>query len=266
VLSNIAFASTDQFKDYTIRVFNGSATCFSDATLRFTNPCYQGSCVQPTNNTAQAVAATCGTNGSINNNASISIANIVNGNRYAYSVGTNYTGGSYDGAAVISSGQISITGLTGSSSATQFVVRIWNGNNSCFKDVSVTVPGVNCSPACTNPTFNITSTPPTCVNGSAQPNATVSISSITNGSKYQICIDQTFTCTPNYAGASAISGSGPLVVYSTLGFDSNQQYRDFTVRVYNGVETCYLDKTLRIYNPCFVCCGLAINSISLTNV
>jgi len=263
--SNIGFTSSQEYRDFNVRVFNNSSTCYTTTPLRFYNQCYQTPCINPTHGTVSVTPATCASSsGTINNNAIISIPGVGNTTKYGYSSGTVYSGPTYS-TAFDSGSTITIANLNGSSTDSPYVIRMFNGRNNCFIDVAVTVPGVNCVVPCDTPAFTITSTPPTCTDGNANSNGTVSITSITNGTKYQICLDSTFTCTPNYVGSPTISGAGPIVVFNTLGFDPGQEYKDFTVRVYNGSETCFNTHTLRINNPCYVCCGLAINSITLTN-
>ena len=267
IASNIAFSSTDQYKDFTVRVFNGSGSCFSTAPFRFSNPCYQSACTAPTFNNPVKTAATClNSSGGINNNASISIGGIQNGTKYGYSVGTTYTGVDFNGAAAVSSNQISITGLAGSANTTQYVIRIWNTVAGCFVDVPVSIAGVNCNAQCTVPVFTITEQKPTCSNGAANANGKITLTSISNGTKYQACMAQTFNCTPDYDSALAISGSGAVTVLNNYTFNANEEFRDISVRVYNGNVNCAETHSLRLYNPCYVCCGLTINNITLVNV
>lgn len=264
--SNIGFTALEEYKDFNVRLFNNSANCFATQALRFYNQCYQAPCISPTHGTLVVTKATCAnSSGAINNNATISIPGVNSATKYGFSTGTVYSGPDFSTAYGIAGNTITLANLTGSANDTNYVIRIFNGRNNCFLDVPVVVPGMNCVVACDTPAFTITSTPPTCTDGNAASNGTVSITGITNGTKYQICLDSTFSCTPNFVGSPAITGSGPIVVFNTLGFDSTEAYKDFTVRVYNGSETCFNTHTLRINNPCFVCCGMSISSITLTN-
>lgn len=269
VLSGIGFASNQEYRDFTVRLYNGSANCYSDANFRFINPCYGGGgeqCTQPTHNTPVATQATC--NGSTqNNNASISISGIANGNKYGYSAGSSYNGPSYASAVTIPGSTINVGGLTGSASPTLYTFRIFNGSNTCYKELTVTVPGRACSSQCAAPVFTLSSTPATCSGtaGQSNNNGKINISGITNGTKYQICLDTSFSCTPNFANSPVITGSGPIEVIDYLGFLPDQPSKTVFVRVYNGAENCYTDKSIVVNNPCLSCCSMQITGVEVNN-
>jgi|GEM_PF-5944075 len=266
VVNNIGFTANEEFRDYNVRVFNGRADCFTTIAYKFYNPCYVPSCVSPTTGTPVVTQATCAGNGVINNNASITIPSVGNATKYGYSLGSVYSGADYSTAYDVVGSQINIASLAGSANATSYVVRIFNGRNDCYVDKPITVAGKNCQEACVNPTFTIGSLAPTCNSGVSNNNGNVSINNIANGTRWQLCIDTTFTCTPNYDGATSFTGVGPLVVLPNMGYSTGQEYRDFTVRVYNNSATCFTDHTLRTYNPCFVCCTMGVTSVELNNV
>ena len=92
--------------------------------------------------TVSSVVGTC--TGSIpNNNASINITSVSNGNQAGVSTGATYTGPSYGavGTIDVSSGSGSFPNLMHN---TQYTVRIFNGSNDCYFDYVVTTPSVTC--------------------------------------------------------------------------------------------------------------------------
>lgn len=370
IVQNLGFTAQEQYRDYTVRAYNGSQGCYSDATFRYMNPCYSsGSCTTPGNSTPTASQATC-TGSVLNNNASILITNITNANKYGFSTGSTYSGPNYANGLPVGGSQINLTGLVGSQNSTTYTIRLYNGSEECIKDIVVTIPGkvcdvpcttptygsksgnaatctssvinsdasiaitgitgmtrygvsngnsysgpnysgafasvatsinltnlpgsasiqtktirifngsdscyldvvqtipaTSCAPSCTNPTFNISSTPPTqCVGEQSSADGKVTISSIANGTKWQICIAPTFNCTPNFAGSPVISGAGPIEVANYIGFSAGETSKTIVVRVYNANESCYTDHSVVMQNPCISCCGMTINNVQLTNV
>lgn len=251
-------------QQYRVRLFNGSDTCFVDVAIVVPGSSCSASCVSPIFSQRTSAAATC-TGTTPNNNASITVTGISSADKYGISQGSIYTGVNYDGALPVSS-TLSITNLNGSTSQTVYVIRIFNGSNDCYIDLLQTVPASVCAGACVSPDFILTSTPNTCTGTTANSDGIVTISSITNGNRYQICLDSLFTCTPDYANASVITGTGSINVYTSLGFTAGQTARPFTVRVYNGSQSCYTDKSITIVNPCISCCVMTINNITLTDV
>lgn len=267
VLDNIGFSSNQEYKDYTVRMYNGSINCFRDNTVRFLNPCYNGGgqCTNPSAGTPIVTPATCsGTN--INNDASIVIPSIANTNKYGYSQGTTYSGPSY-GSAMTAYVAISVGNMTGSASVRNYVFRLFS-SDTCWTDIPVVMPASNCTDQpCTKPDFSITSVLPTCngTDGGTNNNGKFSIQGVTNGNKFQICLDGDFSCTPNYANSPVITGAGPHEVFASFSFSSDQTSKPFTVRVYNGSETCFTDKTVIVQNPCKSCCSMNISSIEVNN-
>lgn len=85
-----------------------------------------------------------------NDDASINISNVNNGDEANYSIGASYSGPNYQGAGAIdvSSGSGSITGLMHN---TQYTVRIFNGAEDCFTDFTVTTLDITCEPPCPDP-------------------------------------------------------------------------------------------------------------------
>ena len=267
IKSNVGFGPSEAYKDFNVRVYNGSLDCYETKYVRVDNPCLLPGCTLPTNGTPVATPATC--NGTVvNNDASISISGIANANKYGFSYGETYTGPNYASALNVSSGVINIGNITGSSNATNITVRMWNNNESCHKDVLVSVAGKTCNSGCTAPTLTIGSLPPTCSGGQSNQDGNVSINNIANGNRYQVCPGSVFNCTPNYSSATPFTGVGPILVVPQLGFLSTEQFKEFVVRVYNQSQDCFTDKYIKVNNPCYNsnCCTLTITNVQLTNV
>lgn len=252
--------------NYVIRIFNATNDCHADVLITIQGTSCEANCdTQPSYTAKAAIEATC--NGeTVNNNAGVSITGVTNGTRYGYALGTSYVGPAYSSGINLVGSQILVNNLTGSSSPTTYTFRIWNGAPDCYIDVTQIIPGKTCSITCVNPTFELASTNPTCTgDGTSNSNGTLSITGLGNGNKYQLCIASSWSCTPNYAGSPNITGAGPHLVTNNIGFLTGEPYIDFTVRVYNGNETCYTTKTLRVINPCTSCCDLEINNVTVIN-
>ena len=252
--------------NYVIRIFNATNDCHADVLITIPGTSCTANCVnQPSFTAKAAIEATC--NGdTVNNNAGVSITGIANATKYGYALGATYAGPAFSSGINVVGSQILVNGLPGSPTATTYTFRIWNGAADCYIDVTQVIPGKTCSVTCVNPTFSLSSTPPTCNgDGSSNNDGVLSITGLSNGTKYQLCIAPSWTCTPNFENSPIISGSGPHIVLNDLGFSSNQEFRDFTVRVYNGSATCYTTQTLRVFNPCVSCCELQINSVTVIN-
>lgn len=266
IVNNVGFTAGEEYRDYNVRVFNGGPNCFTTLAYRFNNPCYATACVTPTAGNNVVTQATCAGVNVVNNNAAVNIPSVANANRYGYSSGTVYSGVDYASAVNITGGQINITSLAGSANTTTYVVRIFNGRNDCYIDRAVSIPGKTCQETCVNPVFTIGGLDPTCNSGVSNSNGNVSINNIANGNRYQVCPNSTFNCTANYDTATPFTGVGPIAVVQNLGYTTGQEYKDFTVRVFNGSVACYTDHSLRTYNPCFVCCTMGVSSVELNNV
>lgn len=267
IVNNVGFAQGEAYRDYTIRVFNGSPNCFTTLSYRFNNPCYISACVTPTSGNNVITQATCAGVNVVNNDAAVNIPAVVNGTKYGYSSGTVYSGPDYTSASNISGGQINITSLTGSANTTSYVVRIFNGRSDCYVDRAVTIPGKNCQASCVNPAFTIGVLNPTCNSGVSNQNGNVNINNVANGNRWQLCAGASFTCTPNYETATPFTGVGPIMVIPNHGF-AGEEFKDYTIRVFNNSQNCFTDHSVRVTNPCYnnTCCNLVINNIQLTNV
>lgn len=251
ILTNVGFSVGQQYKDFAVRVYNGSESCYTDHTLRFNNPCY-GQCTYPSYQNAVIVSASCAPGDVPNNNASVILSGVLNWNKTNFSVGSFYSGPNYASTDDGYSPSTTISyELPGNNNDVEYTIRLFNGNDSCVTDITFVMPGSNCDDECEAPSFSLAFTPPTCTNGEADNNGILTIPTHADATKYQVCYDSSFSCTPNYGSAIAIVGSGAIVVSSSIGFSPSEQYRDISVRLYNGEVGCFKTETIRVTNPCF---------------
>ena len=92
------------------------------------------------------------TNTTPNNNATIALSGVMNGDEAGIIAGADYTGGPAYGDASnidISSGSGTFMNLMHN---TQYTVRVFNGANACFTDVMVTTATIDCNTSVTCPT------------------------------------------------------------------------------------------------------------------
>lgn len=99
----------------------------------------------PTLDEPMTSAGSC-TEGMPNDDATISLTNIQGADRYGVSTagaGT-YNGPAYAGANNLGSSSLTLNGLMHS---TQYIIRLYNGDDNCYTDVSITVSPPECSTA-----------------------------------------------------------------------------------------------------------------------
>ncbi|MCR9099093.1 MAG: hypothetical protein NXI25_04025, partial [bacterium] len=115
------------------------------------------SCVSPTA-VATPAAGTC-VAGAVTNNATIDLTMVMNGDEAGISAGSTYTGPDYGDAANIdvSGGTGSFTGLMHN---TQYTIRVFNMDNGCNVDYTVTTPDL------TLPTVTLNDPADVCIDGS----------------------------------------------------------------------------------------------------
>ncbi|TDB67309.1 SdrD B-like domain-containing protein [Arundinibacter roseus] len=108
-------------------------------------------CVQPVVASIDPVAASCDGK-TANTDASFSVSGIVGGNRYTYA--TSLAGlSTYAAATSLNGASFTINGLPnpGSASGQEYIVRIFNGKDDCFTDITLTIPFRDCSEVCVKP-------------------------------------------------------------------------------------------------------------------
>jgi SprB repeat len=129
---------------YTVTVTDANS-CTTTCASTVVDP----SCTQPTVGTPSPTPATC-TAGTPNSDAKIDIAGIANGDKYAY--GTTGAGGfAYATATAFAGATISITGLPNPATATTYTIRIYNGANTCVRDITVVLQPQTCATPCGTP-------------------------------------------------------------------------------------------------------------------
>ena len=105
----------------------------------------------PTILNALATPATCNTKGIAKSDAKITFTS-PNADRYDIVQGATYTGSAtYATASLLFNGAGSKTGLPNPSAATQYTIRVFNGEDGCYKDTTVTLNPVTCTPPCGTP-------------------------------------------------------------------------------------------------------------------
>lgn len=91
-----------------------------------------------------------------NNDASVSLSSVTNGDEAQITAGGSYTGPAYGDPSnmTITGGAASFTGLMHN---TMYTVRVWNMDNACFIDMSITTPDIDCTIPCNISSISITS-------------------------------------------------------------------------------------------------------------
>ena len=132
-----------------------------------------------------------------------------------------------------------LSGLT-ADGASHTVTATFSAAASCTNTMAYTAPA-SCAVVCTKPTFILATTPATCSGTTANSDAKISLSTITNGDKAAYSIGSTYTGGA-YSAATAVSG-GAITFSNISNISSNNVY---TIRVFNGSDACYQDKTIII--------------------
>ncbi|WP_162794067.1 SdrD B-like domain-containing protein [Runella rosea] len=133
-------------------------------------------CTKPTlGTTVTTVAGTC-TGSTPNNDATASLT-VTGGDKADIIEGATYgSGPAYNAASnkTVTAGSVSFTGLKHN---TQYTIRVWNADNTCFEDKTFTTPTKDCS--CTTPVLTDLTNQTICVGGSFTPSNVTT--SVTNG-------------------------------------------------------------------------------------
>jgi hypothetical protein len=97
----------------------------------------------PTVGSIKATSASCTTSGVANANAKIKISTILNGVNYSY--GTNGTTGLYYASATtLATDSIVLSNLVNPAVATTYSFRVYGGDSTCYKDISVILYPITC--------------------------------------------------------------------------------------------------------------------------
>jgi Domain of unknown function DUF11 len=236
--SNLDNPTTAQV--YTIRVFNGSTTCFKDFTTTLNPASCVSICDFPSGMVLTPTIATC-TGGTANNDAQIAVTGVIEGNKAGISMGNTYTGADYTTAKTLTSGAYTFTALNNPATSQIYTVRVFNESGSCFIDQTVILSPKTCTVACTLPTATISTTKATCTGGIANNNASINLTGISNGDKIGYSEGSTYTGS-NYADAGSISGGA----FSIPNLSNPTFSQAYTIRIYNGSDACFKDFTSTI--------------------
>ena len=132
-----------------------------------------------------------------------------------------------------------LSGLT-ADGASHTVTAVFSADGACTNTSTYTAPA-SCAVACTTPTFKTVVTQATCAGTTANSDAKISLTNIVNGDKAGYSQGNTYTGSA-YSAATAVSG-GSAMFSGISNLSGNNVY---SVRVFNGSNTCYIDKTVII--------------------
>ena len=104
-------------------------------------------CIKPVISQVAVTPATCKTSGGGNNDAKI-VFKASGGDKYGISKGATYTGPAYATATAIAAGGGELLNITNESS--KWTIRVFNADNSCFKDSTVILDCNRCVVLCPN--------------------------------------------------------------------------------------------------------------------
>ena len=104
-------------------------------------------CIKPIISQVTVTPATCKMDGGGNNNAKI-VFKASGGDKYGISKGAAYTGPAYAAATAIAAGGGELLNITNESS--KWTIRVFNADNSCFKDSTVILDCNRCVVLCPN--------------------------------------------------------------------------------------------------------------------
>jgi hypothetical protein len=187
------------------------------------------SCTPPTNVTASS-------NSSVTEGGSINLtSSSTGGTSYAWSGPNSFS-------STLQNPTIAVATLA---TAGTYTVTV-TSSGTCIA-TATTLVAVLCSP----PEISTTKvTQATCNGTTAKNNAKIEFTAI-NGNKYDIVLGATYTGNGTYSSATNISGGGG----SKINIPNPVSSEQYTIRVYNGSNTCYIDKTvtLNATSCVFVC-------------
>ena len=232
--ATVATGLTNATTTYTIRVYK-TENCFTDQVVTLSKKdCGTDICTPPSF-AATAVQATC-TGFVANNDARLTISNIIDGTRVGFSVGTSYSGTFASAVAISGTSATVATGLA--NATTTYTIRVYKTEN-CFTDQVVTLSKKDCgTDICTPPSFTATAVQATCTGFVANNDARLTISNIIDGTKVGFSVGSTFT--GSFASAVAISGTS-----ATVATGLTNAATTYTIRVYK-TENCFTDQVVTL--------------------
>jgi len=165
-------------------------------------------CVNPTHNAPTTAAGTC-TGASSNNDATITITGVANADKIGISTGATYSGTPAYAAATLLSGATMYM-FSGLMHNTQYTIRIFNGGDACFTDVTITTASIACCTVAIN-----SSTASACVPATNTYSLTVNVSwtgasgtSLTVTTTAPGATPQTITTTLGSSGTQSVTFTG----------------------------------------------------------
>ncbi len=127
-----------------------SGSCIDGFTSEFSGKAVMP-CSAPSNVKAFAIQASC-TNENPNDDASLQISALTGGDRVNYIADSDYTSGDSDYADAISIGALPFVFITGldnpTGGAQDYTLRIFNGSDDCYTDVTIVLEGQDCTIGC----------------------------------------------------------------------------------------------------------------------
>ncbi len=234
---------------YTIRLFNGSDSCFFDITILAKGTTCTQLCVTPNKMVFTQTAPTCSATGVPNNDGKLTLTSVADADKYGINAGATYTGPMYAAGIAITTPVDVKTAI--SNTGGTFTIRLFSGSDNCFKDTTITIAAVNCSIPCTIPNKMVfTQTAPTCsATGVPNNDGKLTLTSVSNADKYGINAGATYTG-PMYATGIAITT--PVDVQTAISNTGGT----FTIRLFSGSDNCFKDTTITVVGvTCTIPCA-----------
>ncbi len=148
-------------------------------------------------------------------------------------------------APFISPLNYSIAGLP-SDGASKTVTATFSASPACSNTAMYTAPA-SCTSVCTQPTANFVPIPARCVNLTPQDDGRIVLTAYTNTDRFGVSPGNTYTG-PVYSAASTVTGINQNLQTGV----PNVGGGIYTVRLFNGSNTCYRDYTITV-PPGFPC-------------
>ena len=216
-------------------------------------------CTTPTAGQPNATQATCKSDGTANNDASISVSGITNGDRYE--VSTSGSGGfsGFGSATTFSGNSFTVSGLNNPGFSTTYTIRVYNpanGLQNCFTDVAVNLESKACAqPVCA---LEVTASPTNCTPATNQYGVSGNVTLTNNASGGTLTVsDGTVTATYTVAAGATVQA------HSLLGLSSDGSPHTVTAGLascgsatagYTAPDACSVAATITV-NSKTVCAG-----------